>query len=266
MFLNQKLSQFQTFWSMTERSIKVTKPFLLDVIINNTLMTILQILIFTYFMPAFGLNKDFGTFMAFSMVALQVFFTSVFGLHTLLGEVLNPEDGILQYELTAPIHPSFVFIKCAFEFIHQSFFTTLPIIVAVKLLMWNRISFEYFSFFKFHFLLLCVALFSGFFTLFLVSITPNRSAVGNLLTRIVFPMWFLGGLQFSWQSLYNISPALAYLNLLNPLTYAYEGCRAATLNPTLSLPYWYCIPALLFCTAFFGTLGINRLKQRLDCV
>ena len=241
MFLNQKLSQFQTFWSMTERSIKVTKPFLLDVIINNTLMTILQILIFTYFMPAFGLNKDFGTFMAFSMVALQVFFTSVFGLHTLLGEVLNPEDGILQYELTAPIHPSFVFIKCAFEFIHQSFFTTLPIIVAVKLLMWN-------------------------FTLFLVSITPNRSAVGNLLTRIVFPMWFLGGLQFSWQSLYNISPALAYLNLLNPLTYAYEGCRAATLNPTLSLPYWYCIPALLFCTAFFGTLGINRLKQRLDCV
>jgi len=136
-----------------------------------------------------------------------------------------------------------------------------------KLLLWNQFSLEHFSFVKFYFLLLVASLFLGFFSIFIVSITKDMySGLDNIWTRILFPMWFLGGFQFTWKTVYHISPPLAYINLLNPLTYALEGGRAAALDPAQSLPYWLCIGALMLFTILFGYLGIQNLKKRLDCI
>ena len=88
----------------------------------------------------------------------------------------------------------------------------------------------------------------------------------NAFMRIVYPLWFLGGFQFSWKVLHDCSPTLATLNLLNPYVYSMESMRAAALGQHDYLPFWYCIGALVLFTIMFASWGIIRLKKRLDFI
>ena len=84
--------------------------------------------------------------------------------------------------------------------------------------------------------------------------------------RIMFPMWFFGCFQFSWQTLYAKSPALAYLNLLNPFTYIMEGVRAALLGQAGYLPIWICLSGLTVLGCFMAFFAFRRLRTILDFV
>ena len=251
---------------MLLRSIKVTAPGLKDKIINNLVWSVINVLIFTYIMPSNNPEVTFGALMAVAAPITTCIFSSVSGMLVLLTEITQ-EGTHLQYELTLPMKQSTVFVKYALQFAYESFITSLLVLPIIKILLWNQIPLESFCFFKFHLILLMTSIFGGFFGIFVVSITKDMySGYDNISTRIIFPLWFLGGFQFSWQSLYNISPMLANLNLFNPFTYAFEGCRAAGLNPNVSLPYWCCFFALLFFTFIFAFFGIKNLKKRLDCL
>ena len=251
---------------MILRSIKVTSPGLKDKIINNLIWAIANIIVFVYVMPTFGLQATFGTFITFSVPIFLLFLTAINLMFDMLWDVVNLSGSALQYELTLPIPPSMVFVKYALEYMYQTIITILPIVPVAKLLLWNHISFQYFSFFKFSLLIITATIFSGFFTLFIISIIKSMYGIRNIFSRVLCPMWNLGGLSFSWYSVYHTSSIFAYLCLVNPLTYAYEGCRAATLQPTIALPYWYCIIALLLFTTLFATLAIKNLQKRLDCL
>jgi ABC-2 type transport system permease protein len=84
--------------------------------------------------------------------------------------------------------------------------------------------------------------------------------------RILFPMWFLGCYQFTWHMLYETNPTLAYLNLLNPVTYIVEGMRGSLdLNlPLLSYPV--CVAATSIFIILFAWAGVRNFKRRLDCL
>jgi ABC-2 type transport system permease protein len=106
----------------------------------------------------------------------------------------------------------------------------------------------------------------GFFGIFVSSMTMSFEYVTTIRQRILFPIWFLGCYQFTWYMLYQASPAIAYLNLLNPVVYVLEGMRG-TINTGLpTIPYSICILAMIFFTALFAYLGIRNFKKRLDCV
>lgn len=261
-----KISYLHTLKYLFLRSIKITTPGLKDKMINSLIWSTLNIVIFTYIMPSLGLNKDFGTFMVATMPTSCAFFTTINSLYALLTDI-SGEGSNLTYELILPIPQWLVFTKYAFENMFQALAVSAMIIPIGKILLWNSFSLAYFSFFKFYFLLFVASIFFGFFSIFITSITKDiYSGLDNVWIRIIFPIWFLGGFQFSWKTLYGISPVLAYLNLLNPLTFALEGGRAAALHPDLSIPYWYCIGALLIFASIFGYIGIQNLKKRLDCL
>lgn len=259
------VAQCQTFWQLLVRSFKVCSPNLKDKIINNIVWSLLNIMIFAYVMPQMGLDSNIGSFMVVTMPVSCAFFVGINSIYTLLADISN-DGSNLQYELTLPIAPWITFVKYALEITYQAFITSIFIMPCGALALYYEFSWVHFSIIKFHFLLSIASLFFGFFGLWITSITKDYSDLDNMWIRIVFPMWFLGGFQFSWQTLYSISPTLAYLNLLNPLTYALEGGRAAALDPAQSLTYWNCIIALIGFTALFGNLGIRNLKKRLDCL
>jgi ABC-type polysaccharide/polyol phosphate export permease len=258
-------AQCQTFWQLLVRSFKVCSPGLKDKIINNIVFAMLNIIIFAYVMPQMGLDRNIGSFMVATMPLSCAFFVGINSIYTFLSDI-SSEGSNLQYELTLPIPQWLTFAKYAFENMYQALTAAIFILPCGSLLLYHDFSWLHFSIMKFHFLLIIASLFFGFFGLWITSITKDFSDLDNMWIRIVFPMWFLGGFQFSWQTLYSISPALAYFNLLNPLTYALEGGRAAALDPALSLPYWNCIVALIGFTILFGYLGIKNLKKRLDCL
>ncbi|MFA5998837.1 MAG: ABC transporter permease [Candidatus Babeliales bacterium] len=261
-----KNSQYQTLWQLLVRSFIITSPGIKDKIINNLLWSILNIVVFTYVMPSMGLDKNFGAFMVATMPISCAFFVSISSIYVLLTDISN-DGSNLQYELTLPLPQWLAFAKYAFENTYQALCSAILVLPVGQLLLWNHYSFVDLSYVKFYLLLTVASFFFGFFSIFIASITTDMySGLDNMWTRIIFPMWFLGGFQFSWKTVYHISPAMAYINLLNPVTYALEGARSAALDPSDSLPYWLCIGALTLFTILFGYLGIQNLKKRLDCI
>lgn len=256
----------QTLWSMLMRSRKVLAPALKDKLINNLVWSNLNIIIFGLIMPQLGLSQNFGAFMTLTMPASCAFFLSVNCIYGLLYDVTN-DGSNLRYELTLPIPQWLTFAKYGIENIMQSFIIASLSFPIGSLLMWHQVSFSCIGIIKFYCILLMSCIFSGIFALFIVSITYDFfNGLDNAWTRIIFPMWFLGGFQFSWQTLYDISPYLAYINLLNPVTYALEGCRASMMYTNSSLPYALCFCMLLLFSTVFGYVGIQRLKKRMDCL
>lgn len=258
-------AQCQTFWHLMMRSLVIYRPHIKNKIINALIWTILNVVVVGFIMPTVGLI-NFGSFILITTAASNGFFAATNQISGLVSEI-NGDTSNLRYELTLPIQQWTIFIKYALEYMYEGFFTSLLITPIGMILLWKEFPFHHFYLIKFHFILLIICLFSGFFAVWMSSITKDIfHGLENLWIRIIFPLWFLGGFQFTWKNLYSISPTLAYINLLNPLTYAMEGARAAALDPVLSLPYWYCIAALLGFTIFFAILAIHKLQQRLDCL
>lgn len=263
MFIN--MSQFQTLWQLFVSNFYTFKSRLKDQMLNGLIWGAINIGVFAYVMKTRGLGADYGPFILVTITSIQGFFIPVHNVIVLVSD-MNDQGSNLHYELTLPTPQWLIFVKYAVANAYQGFITTLLMIPCGKILLWNSFSFHYFSFFKFYFILMVIALFSGFFALFLASRIHDLFKIANMWQRVIFPIWFLAGFQFSWANLYEISPMLAYLNLLNPLTYALEGGRSAALDPALSLPYWYCVFALIFFTIIFGYFGILNMKKRLDCL
>ena len=87
-----------------------------------------------------------------------------------------------------------------------------------------------------------------------------------LWVRIVFPLWFLGGFEFSWNSVHLIAPKLSYLLLLNPIIYMTEGVRAALLGQDGMISFWICCLVLSVMFVGVGYWSFKALKKRLDFV
>jgi len=109
-------------------------------------------------------------------------------------------------------------------------------------------------------------LFVGAFSMFIVSIIKDMNHTNQIGVRFMFPLWFLGGSQFSWLTLHKFVPKVSYVALANPLIYAHEASRVAILGQKGYIPFWTCIGMLLLFTFLFGWLGIRKMKKRLDYV
>ena len=257
---------FQTMKYLLIKSIKFQNNDLFDEITNRLIWSTLQIILFVFIMPRTIPENTFEIFLSTILISSNAFFSATNSIYTLLFDITNDTSGI-TYELILPIPQWLIFAKYAFEIIYKALATSILTLCCCKLILWNNFSLQYFSFIKFYFIITISSLFYGFFTIFIASICKNmNSELNNIWMRIIFPMWFFGGSQYSWKTLYEISPKLAYINLLNPLLYTIEGARAAALNPQLSLPYWLCILAIVFFSIIFGYIGIKNLKRRMDCL
>jgi ABC-type multidrug transport system permease subunit len=84
--------------------------------------------------------------------------------------------------------------------------------------------------------------------------------------RLIFPMWFLGGFQFSWLVLYKINPYLGWFSLLSPFTYANEASRSSILGPENFLSFWLCIAILGIGSIVLGYQGYVMVKRKVDLI
>ena len=110
------------------------------------------------------------------------------------------------------------------------------------------------------------ALFFSVFAIWVASFVKSPHQMGKVFIRFIFPLWFFGGLQFTWFKLYGVAPLLAYMDLLNPYIYATEAMRTALLGPTANLDFGFCLGMLLFLMIFCFTHAYWRFKKQLDFV
>jgi len=135
-----------------------------------------------------------------------------------------------------------------------------------KLRLWNSFSLAGVHYGKFALIFLLTNIFYAILGLWVTSFIYSLMNFDSVWMRIIFPMWFLGCFQFSWAALYQASPVIAYIDLINPITYISEGTRAAILGQQGSLNFWVCVGAIIVFIVIGWTHALLRLKRRLDFV
>jgi len=220
--------------------------------------------IFGYIMPAFGLSADYGSFQLAGLIASAGLFEVFPSIMMLVSDIEG--DRVISYQLTLPVPSWLILMKKIAYYAINGLSLAICVTPIGKLVLWNQFSLTNISIIPFLLMVIVTSIFYGTLILWLASKVKSMSKIGNIWMRFIFPMWFLGGFQFSWSVLYKVCPPLAYLNLLNPMTYVMEGMRAALLGQQEFLSVWLCILALIVFSMLSGWRATVKLKQRLDFV
>lgn len=252
------------FWQLLKTDIYIHKQTLIDECINITFWLVSSLLIFAYIYPRMGMQESFGAFFAIGGIAAYPFWCAQNASTTFLADMEGNQT--IAYFFTLPIKSYFVVIKQMLGYALKTVIPSLFILPLSKLILWNKIDFSHFSFFKFILIFCMIQLFCGAFSLFVASLVKNLMHLDKIGIRILFPMWFLGCSNFSWFTLNQYNSLFAKLCLLNPLIYTMEGIHAAVLGQEGYLSFYLCLGMLFFFTILFAVLAIIYLKKRLDFV
>ena len=235
--------------------------------INNTInmlcWVVLSLIVYQFIMPELGCTYG-GDFLLVSCVISRAFFGVMDGVCTIVADLDG--DKTITYDMTLPISHAMLFIKIAISNAMHACLISLLILPIGKLILWNYLAFPFLSIPKFLLIIFLSSSFAGFFSLWIIGITKNIMQIEDVWQGILFPLFALGGFQFTWKAMYTVSPIMSYINCINPVMYMFEGIRSATLDPSLSISFWLCCLMLILFTIPMGCIGIYLLKRRLDTI
>jgi ABC-2 type transport system permease protein len=253
-------------WQLIKTDLAAFKNNMVDSAIDTAVYITLIVSSMTYVMPLLGTTADYGPFTAIAAIPSACIFEMYPLAVGLVGDIRG--EKLISYRLTLPLPTSLVFVAkglaCA---IRVSINALVSVIVGISILMaGGRFALTFISPVKFLLMCAAIVLFTGFFAIFTVSLVKNMDRIGSVWTRVLYPLWFLGGSTFSWKIMSTFSPTVGFISLVNPILYIMEGMHATMLNPADYLNFWLCLGMTLLFTIFFGYVGIKRLKRQLDWV
>jgi ABC-2 type transport system permease protein len=259
-----KSKALSTVYYLILRDFRVFKEDVFGKLIDTSMLLFTTVLVFSYFLPSYGLNADYGPFILIGVIAGFGFFEVIGKVSMMIADLEG--DRTILYTLTLPIPSWLVFLYQGVSWALLSGLVSLFLFPLGKLVLFSQFDLTKISPVKFPLIFIISNLFFGFFALWLTSAIKKMSGIAHLFVRVINPMYMFGAYMYSWYSVYAFSPMIGYIHLLNPLVYVMEGMRAATLGQEGFLPFWFSFAALLFFTAAFAWDAVRRLKLRLDCV
>jgi ABC-type polysaccharide/polyol phosphate export permease len=263
--LSNKLKQYlNVFWHMLKIDLLVYAKGLKGQVIDTSIWTAGTVLVAAYILPMLGIKPIFGALMASASIANSAIFSIWSAAAVQVSDICG--DKKINYYFTLPCPSWIIFVQQACSFAVKSITIAFFMAPLCKVLMWNTLSLENFSIIKFVLMIIALNLCAGFLVVFMVSIAKTMSSMESVWTRVLYPLWLLGGSQFSWQTLMLFSPGLAYAALFNPLLYMTEGIRGAILGAEGFISFWVCLVALCFFGTIFAGVGILKLQKRLDFI
>ncbi len=253
-----------TFSWLIWRDVRVIGKDFWNTFIDAVLLPLNMALVSGYILPHLGLPADYGSFMLVSS-AVGMCFNSV-GIDA--GQLAADLEGqkSISYELSLPITYWLICIKTAFVYAIKAAIASILILPLGALLFYKQFDITNISFFKVLLMYSIINIFFSFFALSIALWVKDSVSVGRFWIRWGWQLFLLAGFQFSWATLYRISPHLAIINLLNPLVYPFEGLRAAFLGQEGFIDFWACLLALIIFTVLFVMLTLRLFKKRLDCI
>ena len=237
---------------------------LFDKFINFYIWAGCSMLVSGYLMQSFGTSDSFGPFQLGGIIASVGIFELYGNAVTFVSDLEG--DRTIAYDLTLPTHTATVL--CSHIFYYTTIgtlmsFASLPL---AKLILWNRFDLFSVSWAKLLFFVVLTNAFCATATLLTSALIPSMDKFDILWTRVMFPLWFLGGYAFAWSSVYATAPKLSYILLLNPILYMSEGIRAALLGQEGTINFWICSVVLIVMWIGVGFWSFKALKKRLDFV
>lgn len=257
-------SYFNVCKNLIISDLLIFKQTFLDKFIDISIWIILTIFVTGYIMPYFGLADNFGIFQLGGVIAAVGLFEVYVSAVDLVADL--QADRMIDYTLTLPI-PSWLAIcsKAGYYFCVY-FALTIAVLPLGKILLYSQLDLTQINYAQ---LLLAIIFQSAFYACFVIwaaSVIDDLARLGSVWSRFIFPMWFMGGFQFSWTSLHHVIPVVAWIDLINPMIYITESTRVAISGPADYLNFWVCLCAIALFSAAFLFAGLCNLKKRLDFV
>lgn len=258
-------STIKLFGWLLWRNLRVLKEDFLNNVIDAMIVPATFIIVGGYILPYLGMPSDYGAFMILSSLVLMCSTATTWrGASHLISDIVG--DKAVSYELTLPIPSWLIFVKYAVAYALDSMFLNVLTLPLGKLLLWNKFSLAQMSIPKFVIVYASANLLFGFYAVWIASWVKGMQGFTRYWMRYGAQLMFFSGFQFSWYILSEALPLFAYINLLNPFVYAFEGVRASVLGQAGSLNYWYCLSVIWIYILLFGYLTKMNFKKRLDYV
>ncbi len=260
---NQWRWNLQVFLRLIQRDMIVIRPMMRSRMINIIWWTVLCVYVFEY--VGLGPVAGCGLFIAASECASKGFMRAFPNAGRIITD-LHGGPRFLLYYLSLPIPQQLVFVAVAVSTSLELMAINIFVLPIAKLILWNSFHLSLLGMVKAGAVFLCAHLFYGSCVLFFASLSNSLEEHVSLFSRLIHPLFWAGGYLFTWHRLYQASPVCAYIDLLNPLVYAFEGMRSAIFNNPESLPVWLCCLMLLMFTVLVGTIGTRRMMKKIDCL
>lgn len=242
----------------------ISKKTFIDKIIDSSIWTGSVVAVSGYIMPYLGTGQEYGVLIAVGAIVGVSGFERTSQVAEFISDLES--NRLIDYHLSLPIPNWLLFIKTGLSYSLNSLLLAINSSIICSVVLWNQLAFSNISIAKYVLALFSISLFFGFFTLLMISMTKDVLTSDNTFMRFTYPLWVLGGFQFSWSVLYKFSPTLAIINLMNPYIYATEILRGILLGQENFIPFWYCIGTLTLFTIIAGAISIYKIKRRLDYV
>lgn len=252
------------FWQLLRTKSTNMRTTLTDKLINLYIWGICSLFVYSYVMQAFGLANDFGPFQLGGILASIGLFEVYSNAVTIVSDIEG--DRTITYYLSLPA-PAFTILAsfvCYYAFI--SITMGILLLPLAKIILGSQFVLANVSWLSLILFISLINLFYATATLLLSALIPSMDKFDILWTRFIYPIWFLGGFQFSWKSVHDKVPWFSYIILVNPVTYATEGIRAVLLGQTGYLPFWLCCLVIFVLWIFVAWGAYKTLKKRLDFV
>lgn len=262
---NIKNIERNVFAQLLKTDFLIFKNDLLDTIIDFTIWVVASTAVCAYLLPFFGMSKNYVIFQIGATCASTGLFKAYGNAFSLVADLEGAK--VISYYLTLPIRSFWVFIEKVLFFAISFAAITLIVLPITKVVIPYKFSILSINFFKFFIILIVSNIFYGTLTLWLVSKVKNIYKMESVWSRFIFPLWFLGGFQFSWHAVNAICKPLSYALLLNPIVYIMEAYRVAILNQQEGyLNFWLCLIVILFFAFLLYLNSFYSLKKKLDFV
>ena len=231
-------------------------------LINNYAWVCLIIYIYQYV----GLTGlvGYGAFIALGEVATRGFMSCNNDIIKIVHDLNGARS--IEYYLTLPISSTLVLIELMVACTIRCIVLASLVLPVAKLILQDHFVITALGLSKFFLVFMCAYLFYGAFHLLFASFINTVDEFQNFRIRVADTLFWFGAYFFTWQKLYTQNKVVAYLDLLNPCVYACEGARAALLGPAGYLDWRLCCAMLLIFAVGVGTVALNRMKRKLDCV
>jgi len=255
------LTNFKIFLALIRRDMLVLSKNYRRMIIDSVSVVATQALVFGKLFPLMGMPPELAA-PAYIGTATGFAIFLGFGHASNLTEDLE-RNRFFDYYLTLPISKHWVLARYIVSFaIENGIVVAPPLVIATGLLTGLRNA-NWPAFIVFYPFVL--AFFGLLFLMFGMRYRPLwfRS---NIWPRRLMPLIFFTCGISTWQAVHAFSPTIAYLMLLNPVTYAPEGMRSALLGGNAYLPVPVCIGALIMFSIPLVWLLNQSIQRRLDPV
>lgn len=255
---------FNTFWQIIYREILVFFKILGSKIIDITIITTTNILVFTFLMPYFGLKSSYGPLIVVGLIALLPFFEVIHRTTNLVSDITGNKK--ISYFLTLPLPSGYVLAAIPLGWAACGGIYSIFVLPIAKIILYQKFDLSNFSIIKFLLGFITIQIMYGFFALFIASLIKDMKYISWIWSRVVNPLFMFGGYFYTWMAIYSMSHVIGVINFFNPVMLASECLRSAIFGQSGFINFWLSILGLWLFILLFGYLGINRIKNRLDCV